>query len=263
MKLTKREITLLFVLAAVFIAFIGVRFFLLPEYQLYKEKLLTTTELTAQLDSAQTDNGQKDTTADQLTVEKENYTELSKPFESSIEQEQVVYWLSGLLKSNNLTVYSTEFTNDSSTVVGFDAERTVPVQDQTQLPIQNAVNSIIGAVEETAETTQETAASSVGEVYCTQIILNATGSYQDIVKFMDELYASDRSVIVDSLSIGDYEKGGKMAVAVIRFIGVPLLDDSRIQIVQLPEPEGKDMLMAENAAPVPTPSASDEPVKDE
>ena len=250
MKLTKREITLLFLLAAVFIAFIGIRFFILPEYQSYRDKLLSAADLTAQLGTAKANNGQKDTAAAQLTAEKEKYAELSKPFGNSIDQEQVYYWLSGLLKQNNLSIYSTEFENSGTTVVDFNTEKAQAPEQQAQTALQAAADAIRGLQDagQVAQQEQTAQNSSTGqEALCTQITLGFTGSYSDTERFFDALYSGGRSLVVTNISIGEGEdKNSKMVIMTIQFLGVPLLDETKTENLDLPQPQGREELMAQN-----------------
>jgi hypothetical protein len=89
------------------------------------------------------------------------------------------------------------------------------------------------------------------ETYCTQVILNATGSYENISKFMNALYADGRSLTVDNLGINEYQNGEKIAMVSIRIFSAPFLDNVREESYSFPAPAGQAALMPDTTEEVP------------
>jgi hypothetical protein len=273
MKLTKREMMLLFVLGTVAIVFIGVNYLVMPLYNTNKELNDTLSGLNDQLLTLQNDQRIAGTIDAQIQKEMDKTAGLSEPFAQSIRHEQVSYWLNALLKANNLALHSVEFTDIVSAAPNFDTDTSIPPAQKLILPIQNTADIASGkqqaqpspsdaAAQNTADAApadnaQTAAPAAPPETYCTQVILNATGSYANISKFLDALYAGGRSLTVDSLLIGDYQDGGKMLVIVIRFFGAPLPDGAEEKSYDFPVPAGQGSLMQENTAPEPTPTPTE------
>jgi hypothetical protein len=288
MKLTKREVTLLFLLAVVAMAYFAISFLILPQFKNNLDKANTIISLNDQLAALKIED-QTDGNVD-ILIEKENerYAELSKPFLESFDREQIDYWLNSLINENNLKKYSISYSDITSSGTNFDAERVLPDSKKIQLPLQNAVDTITGVptaapqpssdqkpaafslpAQQTGEAAagenNAAAASQAGQqtaavqMYSMQAELNITGSYNDISKFMDALYSSGRMLAVNGFNINDFEGGGRTAVVSIRFFSVPLLDGQNIQAYDFPVPSGRDTLMAENAPTEPSPSPSASP----
>ncbi len=274
MKLSKREMMLLFVLGAVAIVFIGVNYLVMPLFTTNKELNETLSGLNDQLLTLQTDQQTAGAIDGQIQKEMDKTTALSAPFSQSIRREQVSHWLNSLLNANNLNMYSIDFTDVVSAAPSYDTDRSVPPDGNIDLPIQNAADIAGGKTEpQPTETPADAAASGDApaaaaegaqtaappETYCTQVVLNATGSYADIVKLMDAIYADGRSLVVDGLSINDYKDGDMIAMVSMRFFGAPLPDGVEDQSYAFPAPAGQGSLMKENTAPQPSPAESQEP----
>lgn len=282
MKLTKREMMLLFVLGTVAIVFIGVNYLVMPLFTSNKELNDTLSGLNDQLMTLQINQQTAGTIDAQIQKEMDTTTELSAPFAQSIRHEQVSYWLNALLKANNLTMNSIEFTDIISAAPNFDSDKPASSLQKLDLPIQNTADIASGkqtaqpsetptdaATQNTTDTAADTTQTATTaqadttqtaappETYCTQVILNATGSYANISKLMDALYAGGRMLTVDSFSIGDYQDGGKMLVIAVRFYGAPLPDGVEGQSYDFPAPAGQGSLMQENTAPEPSPSPTE------
>ena len=285
MKLTKREVTLLFLLAVVAIVYIGINYLILPEYKTNLEKQNFIASLNDQLINLNI-NGKTD--LDALMNEAQTKSaDLSKPFSYSIEPEQIDYWINTLLKQNGLTKTFSAYMDLTPANPDFIADTALADSDaELPLAIQNAVNTINGASNTAAASNPDESAADVSAqtsenindaagtenessenmpvpgLYCTQLVLNAVGSYDNISKFMDALYADGRSLVVDGFTVSDNPDitvGGKLAVVTIRFLGAPLVDESAAQAYDFPSPEGQSSLMKETPAPTPAPSASPSP----
>lgn len=290
MKLTKREVTLLFLLAVVAMVYFGINYLILPEYKINLEKQNSIASLNDQLINLNI-NGKTDLDA-LMNEAKVKSADLSKPFSSSIDPEQIDYWINTLLKQNGLTKISSAYMDLTPANPDFITDTALADSDaELPLAIQNAVNTITGVsnagtsaaasaapapasgasaqtseningTAETANTNSENIEPPVSGLYCTQLVLNAVGSYDNISKFMDALYAGGRSFVVDSFTVSDNPNstaGGKLAVVTIRFFGAPLVDESTAQAYDFPTPQGQSSLMNETPAPTPTPSASPSP----
>lgn len=285
MKLTKREIMLLFVLGTVAVVFIGVNYLILPLYNSNQGLRDNLAALNDQLLTLGTDQQITGSIDGQIEKEMEKTTELSAPFAQSIRPEQVAYWLNSLLKANHMELNAIEFTDVVSAAPNFANDQPVPPSDKLELPIQNTADMVSGKQAAAADATaalpaeqpaaQPSAqpsgtaadgqaqagataedASASPETYCTQAILNATGSYADISRFMEALYAGGRPLTVDSLTISDYQNGGKMAVIAIRFFSAPLPEGVQGGAYSFPAPAGNGPLMRENTPAEPTPTES-------
>lgn len=273
MKLTKREVMLLFVLGTVAILFVGINYLFMPLYSSNAELKNTLATLQDQVATLQVDQQITGSIDGQIEEELAKTEALSEPFASSIRPEQISYWLNSLLLKNSLKMDSIEFTDIASAAPNFDADRTVPPSEKLDLPIQNTADIVNGEQAAAADATQTADAAGTGgetaadttqtgaadtaaapETYCTQVILNATGSYTDIKNFMTALYSGQRALTVDTLTLSDYEMGGKMAVVSMRFFGAPLTQDIQGETYDFPAPSGQNALMQENEAPTSEPT---------
>lgn len=271
MKLTTREIILLFLLGAVGIILIGVYLLILPLNNSNQGMKETLSILNDQLITVQTDQQITGTADTQIEEELLKTDEAIGPFLYSVRPEQLTYWLDGLLTANNMEMNAIEFTDIASAAPDFEMDRPTPPAGNLELPIENTTNIINGesapapqespdqptdAAADTADAAAQTetdGTAAAPETYCTQVILNATGSYEDISKFMNALYADGRALTVDSLTISDYQEGGKMAAVAIRFFGAPLPDDAQEKAYSFPAPAGQSTLMEETETPEVTP----------
>jgi hypothetical protein len=265
MKQTTREIVLLFLLGAVGIILIGVYLLILPLNNSNLELKETLSILNDQLITVQTDQQITGTADTQIEEEILKTDESIGPFLYSVRPEQLTYWLDGLLTANNMEMNAIEFTDIASAAPDFEMDRPTPPAGNLELPIENTTNVMNGEnapapQESPAQPTDDAAAqtetdgtAAAPETYCTQVILNATGSYEDISNFMNALYADGRALTVDSLTITDYQEGGKMAAIAIRFFGAPLPDDAQEKAYSFPVPAGQSTLMEENETPEVTP----------
>ncbi len=272
MKLTKREVMLLFLLGTVAIVFIGLNYLIMPLYNSNQDMKDTLSILNDQLITMQTDQQITGTIDTQIEAATKETEEASEPFVYSIRPEQLTYWLNSLLQANNMEMNAIEFTDIASAAPNFETDREAPSGSNLELPIQNMADIVNGesaaAVQESSAQPTDAAADGEGtaaqeetdgaasdtvaappETYCTQVILNATGSYEDISKFMNALYADGRALAVDSLTITDYQEGGQMAAVAIRFFGAPLPNDLEEESYSFPAPAGQSSLMQENPAP--------------
>ncbi|MEI6101214.1 MAG: hypothetical protein WCP73_05175, partial [Eubacteriales bacterium] len=90
MKLTRREITLLFLLMIVALVYFSVTYLILPQIQTYTDKQAQLETLNGQMDVL---SGNASTNLDvQIKQAKAKSEELSKPFAQSIDPEQLDYW---------------------------------------------------------------------------------------------------------------------------------------------------------------------------
>jgi|GEM_PF-6861423 len=291
MKITKREMMLLFVLGTVAILFIGLNYLVMPLYNSNKTLQDNLGLLNDQLLTLQIGQQSAGTIDAQIEKEAGLTAEKSAPFAQSIRPEQVSYWLNQILKADNLRMDAIEFTDVVTAVPNYENDRSAPPESTEDLPIQNTADIINGkqaaatpppasatdaAAQPSAAATDTAAADAAAaaaaaaqaaagqtaappETYCTQVVLNATGTYADIKRFMGSLYAADRPLTVDSLTISDYDAGGKMAVIVIRFFSAPLPDSVGEESYSFPAPAGQGALMQENIAPEPSPTATEAP----
>ncbi len=283
MKLTRREVTLLFLLAVVALAYFGINYLIMPQYRSNLEKQQIVAQLNDQLTNLNID-GQVD--LDALMKEaKAKSAEVGKSFSFSIDPEQIDYWVDTLLTQNALSKVSSAYTDMTPSNPDFTEDIALPQSSgEPGMALQNAANIINGvnaaspsAGDASSPTDTQGAVSSVtaengnnsaadanvaeaqqpaAGLYCTQLVLNAAGSYDNISKFMDALYASGRSLVVDGFTISDNLIGteGKLAVITVRFFGAPMLDEGGVQAYDFPAPQGRPALMTEPPAPTPTPS---------
>ena len=283
MKLTKREVTLLFLLGVAALLYFGINYLILPQYNTNLDKQGTITSLNDQVTGLNLDTSTAGSINAQIDQAKAKSADLTKPFMSSFDREQVDYWLDTVIKQNGLAKYSIEFSDLTVTGTDFNAEKTLPDNQKVQVPLQNTVNTITGTPTASpssspnltpsplpsaspAATDAGSAPASGGsaqpagpEMYSLQVVLNATGNYDNITRFLDALYASGRSLSVDGLTINDFEGGGKMAVVTMRFFGVPLLDQNGVSSYNFPTPVGQKSLMTDAPAPSASASASASP----
>jgi hypothetical protein len=280
MKLTKREVTLLFLLAIVALVYFGVTYLIMPQYQTYMDKQGQLDTLNGQLDTLNSNTtGTLDT---QISQAKAKSEELSKPFAQSIDAEQLEYWVGTLLKQNGLTKMSTTYSDLTPSYPDYSKETaTTGGTQKTGTTLQNTVNAANGVQTPSPSASPSAAPSASAQpsasgaanaqnaalqslnaspsspaaekpgLNCEQLTLTASGSYDGIAKFMDALYASGRTFTVESFAIVNDTTGNKTLSLTVQFYSVPLISGSA-QAYSFPSPAGQNALM--NAAPVATPT---------
>ncbi len=279
MKLTRREVTLLFLLGIVALIYFSVTYLILPQYQSYTDKQVQLDTLSAQLAAQGANTSSLDT---QISQAKAKSEELSKPFAQSIDREQLEYWVDTLLGQNGLTKISTSYSNLTPAYPDYGTGTAGQAGAQpTGLTLQEAANAANGiqtpAPSDSAAASAQPAASDAANpqnaaqalnaspspeatqkpgLDCEQLTLTASGSYEGISKFMDALYASGRALTVDAFGISSDSTGAKTLAITVRFYSAPLLSGSA-ESYSFPSPAGQSVLMTAAPAPTPTPAASE------
>lgn len=272
MKMTRREATLLFLLAVVALVYVSVTYLILPLNQTITDKQAQLATLDGQLTILGGNAGANMDT--QIGQTKTKFDELSKPFAQSIDPEQLEYWVGTLLTQNGLTKLSTAYTNMTPAYPDYTKEATPGGAQPTGVTLQNTANAANGIPTPTptpspsatpSPSPQPSGTENINEpssgadqkpgLDCQQLTLTAAGTYDGISKFMDALYASGRALTVESFAVTPDTTGGETLAVTIRFYGVPLLSGSA-QAYSFPSPAGQSALMSPAPTPTPAPSAS-------
>lgn len=247
MRLSKRETILLIVLGIVVILVVGINFLILPmikDVQAAQAELQQKSdeEMTAQADTALASEISKAIEDAYAQTE-----ELKKPYDNSMNQEEIDLWLNNLLAKNSLEVQNMDISDMSAAATDISV---ATADQENTLPIQNAADIVNGKAQPSAEpsaqpsveaSAQPSAQATVSaeptqavqgadSLYQIDAIINCSGSFDNIIAFANDLYASGRALRITNLQTQEAgETGQTPAVFTIEFYGIPAVGDAAQQ----------------------------------
>lgn len=258
MKLSRREALLLFVLAVLVVVFLGTQYLVLPQYRLLntrKQDLDALKDQQITLDSAVKTLG---VIGDSLGQAYDEAALASQAYAASIDQEQLDHWLSVQVDRYMLARQRLEMQYVSVSDADYYGRRNLPGAPLPTIAVQSAADGIARLTQPQDGEEAADPAATAEQLYCTTVTLGVSGPYKSIASFVNSLYASSRPLVVDRLTITDFDDTNKMAILVIRFFAAPQLTPGAEQLYVFPTPEGQEALMPEPVA-TPTPTPSPEP----
>jgi Tfp pilus assembly protein PilO len=224
MKLSQREVVLVFLLAVFLVIFIGLNALIKPALAANKEKQATLDELDQKIIQLQSDLQILSIIDDQLTEQHDSAVVAAKPFSKSIEQPQLDQYINKLVNKYYLTQNAIDISEKQISNADYYSQRVTTEEIDTNIPIQQA-SDVINGQSNTTDTTTAQEGESTTLMYCTTVNLTVTGSHSRILSFINALYADGRALVVDSLNItkqtnSSYEK----ATLSIRLFAAPSID---------------------------------------
>ncbi|MEG1990794.1 MAG: hypothetical protein RR351_01785 [Christensenella sp.] len=245
MRLSKREVTLLIVLGMVAILVLGINFLVLPLSKEFKAANMAMTQKKDEMITAKSDIDTAGAMGVALDNAYQQTKKLTEPYNNSMKQEEIDIWLNELLAQNNLAVQNMDISDLEIAVTDF---KIAAISDVESLPIQDAADVVNGTAPTPAPTTAPTGDGEQGDavdedmaavpeqapivndlqtaLYQINVIINCTGSTEDIIAFSNSLYASGRALRLTSFTTQQAKEDGSVpAVITIAFYGIPPVDD--------------------------------------
>ncbi len=234
MRLSKRETALLILLGVVVILVLGANFLIMPLSRDVQEAQAMLLEKSDEVTTTRTDVELAGVMAQGLKNAYARTEALKKPYENSLKQEEVDLWINNLLAKNGLEVQNLDISNIQIATANFESAQ---INALETLPIQAAADVLNGTAvpaaptEETGEaepaaeaTTQPTDA---GALYQINAIINCRGSFDSIIAFANDLYASGRALRITTLEMQQAGEDGIMpGVVIVEFYGIPAVGDA-------------------------------------
>lgn len=238
MRLSKRETALLILLGVVVILVLGANFLIMPLTRDVQEAQAMLLEKSDEVTTTRTDVELAGVMAQGLKNAYARTEELKKPYENSLKQEEVDLWINTLLAKNGLEVQNLDISNIQIATANFESTQ---INALETLPIQAAADVLNGTAVPTApaEETDEAApdaeatappteqATDAGALYQINAIINCRGSFDSIIAFANDLYASGRALRITTLEMQQAGEDGVMpGVVIVEFYGIPAVGDA-------------------------------------
>lgn len=215
MQLTSKEKTLLYILALVAALVVCVQFIVMPMYQNY-------TDLKLELGVKQEEKFQMEQTLARAgTIDQEiedvliGTSEVSVPFFTPVEVEYLHKWIVSMAAQSGVTINSLNLGGKSAGVptayAVTDTLLTYPIGDS----YHNMVNatSVDAPVQEVAAEATPVEAGKDAVIQDT-INVSIKGSKENIIKFVDQLEALNKYVLVQNFALGAFDQAEEQETSV-------------------------------------------------
>ena len=251
MKLSAREKILVMILAVVVVLGGGIRFLAVPAYQDLKDKTSQLTELAIKQAAAQASVKAAAGIPKNLDAAKKKASEASKPFFPSLDSDQLQLWVTNITTEKGLAVGNLSVSSpavDSFKGKGNAASAVI------DYPIRDYASAFKGGnagAQAAQQSGRQSAAQSAGgktelsgsSVLKASVSMSLTGTYADILEWLDALSGSGRTVKVAQIGLGQNTNGKLSVSVVLDCYGVEKIDDSDSTVNwNLPKPAGKNMM---------------------
>ena len=232
MKISKREVILLFILAIVAMVYVGYMFLISPAITANNSKEDKYKQVESSLITVNTDQAIAGKIDEQLIKVYETAKTAYKPLSNSIEQSEIDRYFNTLISQNKLTQVSLDISELQASNANYNSKRVQTENSVGTLPLQQTADIINGAnasansqKSDTAKqtnTTNQASENTSDFMYCRTAHLVVYGSYNNIVSFMNSLYSSERTIIVDTLNISQRDDGLTFNATIgVRFFAAP------------------------------------------
>ncbi|MBK5240154.1 hypothetical protein [Clostridium sp.] len=230
MKVTKREQILIGALLLMLLGYSYYNFIYTKQDQKITELKASRDEYSQKWEQGKAKIASQDKRKEQYSTLNTKISKVTDMLFPSIEQEEIIVVLDKMIKESNLQAETLEFSEVSRENTAVDTSKTAKVEDDSK----NATNEIDKLVSDfngttvkdgTSENTNITNSNVIG-AYKMQVTFKFSGSYDELMNFIEKVEDYDKKVIINSIYLLEAEGSDLSGTIILDFYGVPKLNDN-------------------------------------